>query len=476
MTPHKITENLVVSPNEATLYDDLDSRCPLQWLHIADIRWNVDSTHYYKTPHGWLCHFVMPQYNVHGNYWIDQTKAQASSQTPATCAEDTFPLEYYFYHGSIGYYAFYEEGRGTFCAQDNTAHVTVQGLGTFDSNGSHLAEDTGSTFYRESCWYGVFGVIWTTYRGIQMRRCYISCKRYGKRCERMREGLRRKIAMVYVQENMHLAAHGAKTYHRALLLYLLIEGLMTDLFMLIAQDGFWTKIQYVSLGYNLSGVLLLAYEIVENTRCLRQKWRVVIKRLLFCYESSLLGELVSAFGLNYFLASINRSGLKESRSTAVAVSYYAWSLVGHGIFICEIIGCVIAVRVLWAIAYTWWHHSTWVIFSTVCCVDSALGRRNKMVLLSGYRLHNGHLYYTVEALKAFGLLMMEEDGAQFMVLRKLRWFAVPTDNLFVIGKVSGQSVAKCDERPCTGVTSFFHKELGGKCPKHSSSLSLWSFE
>lgn len=74
-----------------------------------------------------------------------------------------------------------------------------------------------------------------------------------------------KDAVVYVQESMRLSAHGARNYHRAALLYLLVEGLMSDLFLLIAQDGLLAKLQYISLGYNLSGVLSILFEMVEAT-------------------------------------------------------------------------------------------------------------------------------------------------------------------------------------------------------------------
>lgn len=95
------------------------------------------------------------------------------------------------------------------------------------------------------------------------------------------------------------------------MLYLLIEGLMSDLFMLIAQDGILVKIQYVSLGYNLSGVLLLVYEMIEHMQRLREKWRVFINRLIFCYESSMLGELLSVIGLHHYITTINRSILRD---------------------------------------------------------------------------------------------------------------------------------------------------------------------
>lgn len=216
------------------------------------------------------------------------------------------------------------------------------------------------------------------------------------------------------------------------MLYLLIEGLMSDLFMLIAQDGILVKIQYVSLGYNLSGVLLLVYEMIEHMQRLREKWRVFINRLIFCYESSMLGELLSVIGLHHYITTINRSILRETESAAIEVSYYVWSLVGHGTIVLGLVVFIISVRALWAVVYVSWKHRALAIFFAPCCVDTTLASRNKMTLLGGYRWDGGELYYTTEALKAFGLLKMtEDDGSESVVLRKLHLFEILTDNLFI---------------------------------------------
>jgi hypothetical protein len=268
--------------------------------------------------------------------------------------------------------------------------------------------------------------------------------------------------MVFVQEHLRLAAHGATNFHRAAVLYLLIEGIMTDLFLLIANDGFLAKIQYVSMGYNMSALLVMVFEMIESTLCLGEKWRVRIKRLLFSYETAFVGEVFTAALQQYSLTLLNRSELKESRPTALAVSYYAWSLIGHGVFVLSIIALVISVRALWALAYVWLRHQTWTIFTAPCCVDTTLRLRNKMVLLGGYQWENGKLYYTPSALKAFGALRTEEeDGAEFLVLRKINWFKVLKDDLFVIGAISSHHVEPCSARPCTGIVSFCDRRLGG---------------
>ncbi|OWZ10606.1 hypothetical protein PHMEG_00016521, partial [Phytophthora megakarya] len=474
MTPHKITETLVEPPYSERDTTQLDL-CPIEELYIAQVRWNIEATYFHEIHHGRLCHFVVPQYNIHGNYLLGPTKTTSSSATPRSCANDSFPLEYYFYHGSIGYFAFYEEAEGTYCALDKTAYVRVRGLGTYDSNGLNLIDDTGYDEYRKSWWYSIFGGIWLLYRTIQMRRSYISCKRYGRRCDFTEEPINRRIAVVYVQESMRLTAHGATNWHRAAMLYLLIEGLMSDLFMLIAQDGVLVKIQYVSLGYNLSGVLLLVFEIIENMNWLREKWRVFIKRLLFCYESSLLGELLSVVGLNNYITSLNRSSLKDSKPTAMVVSYYVWSLVGHGIIVLGLVAFIISVRALWAIVYVGWKHRTLAIFLAPCCVDTTLAMRNKMIMLGGYHWYNKKLYYTPDTLKSFGLLKMEEeDGTEFVILRKLHWFEVPSDNLHVIGTLAGEGMEPCAERPCTGIVSFFERDMGGSSRTLGGPRSFFS--
>ncbi|KAL3672766.1 hypothetical protein V7S43_002058 [Phytophthora oleae] len=462
MTPHKITAMLLEPSGVEHNTTLLASLCPIRELYIAQVRWNIEPIYYYEIEQGRLCHFIIPQYNIHGNYLLGPRKAKASSNTPTTCMNDTFPLEYYFYHGSIGYYAFYEEAEGTYCDLDKTAYVRVRGLGTYDINGANLVTDTGDDSYRKSYWYSIICGLWLLYRFIQMKRCYVMCTRYARRCHLTREPINRRMAVVYVQENLRLTAHGATNWHRFIMLYLVVEGLMSDLFMLIAQDGILVKIQCISLGYNLSGVLLLVYEIIENMKWLSEKWRIFFKRLIFCYEASMLGELLSVVGLQYYITGLNRSSLKDSKPTALVVSYYVWSLVGHGFVVLGFVAFIICVRTFWAILYVRWKHKTLTVFLAPCCVDSTLALRNKMTLLGGYRWQDGKLYYTASTLKAFGLLRMEEeDGTAFVVQHKLHWVEVPSDNLFAIGLVVGEGVEPCGERLCTGVVSFFEQDVGG---------------
>ncbi|KAG7384376.1 hypothetical protein PHYPSEUDO_002637 [Phytophthora pseudosyringae] len=462
-TPHKITENLLVPPRAEPKTDNLAEKCPMKGFHVGQVWWNVDVTHYHALEHYHLCHYVVPQYNSHGNYLIGSAKVEPFVATPESCTNDSFPIELFFYHGSIGYFSYYDELVGTYCARDYTSYTRVAGLGTFGINGAALAKDPGSDRYRWSLWYSIVGAIWLTFRGLVLRRSYISCKRYGEKCDEMDVNLRRKAATIFVHENLRLSAHGASNYQRVVLLYFLLEGLMSDLFLLAATDGSLVWLQYVSLGYNLSGILLLIFEIVETMRWISEKSRLFIKRVLFSYESSLLGELLSALGLSYVLTGLNHSDLKRSKPIALEISYYMWGLVGHSVIVATLIGSIAVVRIICAATYVRWKHGrTWDIFSAPCCVDTTVGVRSKMTKLAGYHWEDGKLYYRADSMKSFGLLKMdEEDGTEFLVLRKLHWFKVHQEDLLVIGSVSERCVEPCSERPCTGVVSFFNRNLGG---------------
>jgi hypothetical protein len=138
-------------------------------LVLAGVWWNFEPTHYYTVDNAVICHAVVPQYNTHGNYFIGSSKVAPYRTAPSSCANDSFFLHVYFYHASIGFYSFYEEETGTYCTNDNTAYIRVEVLGAYDINGSFLAEDTGSTDWRMSYWYGIAGGVWLVYRS------YIAC-------------------------------------------------------------------------------------------------------------------------------------------------------------------------------------------------------------------------------------------------------------------------------------------------------------
>ncbi|GMF33930.1 unnamed protein product [Phytophthora fragariaefolia] len=444
----------IISECKQPLTANMTELCPALGLQMTEVWWNIEPTHYYNVKHGQLCHLVSPQYNCHGNYLVGSEKTKVYHTVPTNCANDSYAVRLYFYHGTIGFYSFFEEIQGTYCTKDRTIYGAIDGLGTFDINGWLLSQDTGNYGYRWSGWYAPVGSIWIIYRGLVVRRSYVACKRYGRKCDQLGEVLDRKAVMVFVQENMRLSAHGATNYQRIMLLYLLIEGIMSDLFLLVATEGIFSWFQYTSLGYNLSGVVLLSFEMIENMGWLRESTRLAIKRLLFSYESSLVGELLSAIGLSHFLTALSRSDFKRSGITARAVSYYVWGLVGHAVVAFTLIGSIMFIRIVRAVTYMRWKHGVWwEVFTAPCCVDTTLGMLNKMTMLRGYEWKGGKLYYNYTALKAFGLLKMdEEDGTEYLVLRKIHWFKMPEKDLVVIGIVSGQIVEPCSERPCVDLS------------------------
>ncbi|KAE9043507.1 hypothetical protein PR001_g3309 [Phytophthora rubi] len=456
-----MSEILVVPHDQQKETANLTQVCPVEALVLAGVWWNFEPTHYYTTDNGIVCHAVVPQYNTHGNYFITSSKVTPYRTAPSSCANDSFPLEVYFYHASIGFYSFYEGEVGTYCTKDKIAYIAVEVLGAYDINGSFLANDTGSTESRVSYWYGIAGAIWLVFRLLIIRRSYSLLRIYGRRCDEMGETLDQDAVIVFVQESLRLSAHGATNYHRVALLYLIVEGIMTDLFLIIANDGWATRIQYGSLGYNLSGLMLLLFEMVENMNWLSEKWRLRVKRLVFSNETSLIGELVTAFAFQNCLNGLNKSDLKRSKPTALAVSFYLWSLVCHGIVVLVFIAIISSLRVVCAVIYVWFKHRSLAVLSEPCCVDAALGVRSRIMLLGGYHWEDNKLYYKPEALKAFGMLRIEEDGVEYLVLNKLYWFTAPRDNLIGIGVLADQRVEPCNERPCSGVISFLDRMLGG---------------
>ncbi|KAG6974751.1 hypothetical protein JG688_00002892 [Phytophthora aleatoria] len=147
--PHKITETLVVPSDAVKETTNMTELCPALGLQMAQVWWNLETTHYFNLKHGRLCHLVSPQYNCHGRYVIGSERTKAYHTAPSSCANDSFPVDMFFYHGSIGFYSFYEEVAGTYCTIDHTLYGLIDGLGTFDINGWLLAQDTGSYNYRD---------------------------------------------------------------------------------------------------------------------------------------------------------------------------------------------------------------------------------------------------------------------------------------------------------------------------------------
>ncbi|OWZ21774.1 hypothetical protein PHMEG_0003631 [Phytophthora megakarya] len=105
-------------------------------------------------------------------YVIRPERVPAYHAAPSSCTNDSFLLFLFFYHGSIGFYSFYEEVRGTYWAGDRTVYGLIDRLGTLDLNGWLLPQDTESYDYRWSYWYNIVGMVWIVYRALVIRRSY----------------------------------------------------------------------------------------------------------------------------------------------------------------------------------------------------------------------------------------------------------------------------------------------------------------
>lgn len=190
---------------------------------------------------------------------------------------------------------------------------------------------------------------------------------------------------MFVQESLRLSAHGAMNTQRVLLVYLLVEGIMTNLFLIIANDGWLNNVQYASLGYNMSGLMLLLFEMLESSKLLKEKWRLRIKRVFFSYEIALVGELVIAIVFQRFISSLNQSDFRRSKPAALAVSYYFWSLICHCVVVLDVVLIIASVRTVWALTFVWLKHRSFAILSEPCCVDAVLGVRSRTILLGAIK-------------------------------------------------------------------------------------------
>ncbi|KAL3667992.1 hypothetical protein V7S43_006866 [Phytophthora oleae] len=462
VTPHKITARLVDPEDGMKKTTNIWEFCPVKEWYAAGVYWNVMPTHYFHLEDGSLCHYVIPQYNAHGNYFVGNQTTEPFPTSPADCAGDSYPFQHYFYHGSIGYYSLYGEVKGTYCPKYDVAYVLVGGLGTFDINGPPLAKDGGENRYRRSYWYATTGAIWIIVRCWILRRSFVSCIRFARTSNRICKHMGLQDVMVFVQESMRLSAHGAKNFQRMGLAYLLVEGLMSDLFLLTTQEGMLGRIQCISLGYNLAGIMSMLFEMIETMHWLSERNRCFFRRVLFNHETVLVGELMCSAAMQYVVSGLNRSSLKEWRPEAEAVSYYIMSLAGHGIIVVVCVLVIIVSRVAGAVGFVLWKFGSTAPLTAPCCVDTVLGVRSKLIVLGGYVWENGKLYYKLSTLIAFGLLkVVEEDGKEYLALHRLRWFAVPREDLVVIGVLSNSTVVPCDERPSDGIISFFSRMLGG---------------
>ncbi|KAG6963777.1 hypothetical protein JG688_00007995 [Phytophthora aleatoria] len=98
--------------------------------------------------------------------------------------------------------------------------------------------------------------------------------------------------------------------------------------------------------------------------------------------------------MQYYLTTLNRSRLRDTDSEAKAVSYYAMSLVGHGIIALGCVFVIVCTRSLGAITFVLWKFGTSQVFTKPCCVDSTLRVRYKLILFNGYTWEMGNCSMT----------------------------------------------------------------------------------
>lgn len=466
VAPHKISQDLQALDAEI-LTDQVPSWCPVRGIFIAGAWWNINPTHYYRKETRLLCHFVVPQFNMHGAYHMGDEAANSADKTDYATATTT--IDYYFYHGSIGFYAFYEEGFGTYCADDWTATIVVTKLGSYDINGQWLADDTGSTHYRQSYWFSIAGLVWILYRALVIRRSYVMFTRHLDRCHTQSLKLGISDAIVYVQESARLTAHDATGIHRVGVLYLLLEGSMSDLFLFITKSGPMAIIQIISLCYNMSGIVAVLFEMVEDkvsSGRFHSRWShavQVTKRLFFNHEMTFIGEIVVMSMLQLLITSLNRSKLQNSQTVALAISYYAWSVMGHGFIAVGMIATLLVVRAAGAAGYCLYKYSSLVPLTSTCSVEVVLAARQKLVLIAGYIWSDdGKLFYSAQALTAYGLLLATSGTEVYLVREKVNWVTAPRNNLEALAIVRGNSLVPCDR--CLGswgTVSACNGKLGG---------------
>lgn len=465
---HKITPNLIPSSNAPMVetVPELAAHCPVQGLLISGSWYNIYPSHYYEsetvTDGSVLCHFVIPQYNMHGTYNVQNRRVEPQSSAPRSCANNSYGITYYFYHGSIGYYSFYAEGEGSYCTNDGTGYVLTSAIGSSDINFNALAKYDGAPGYHSSYFFGIVGSVWLAYRSIVLARSYASCSRYGRRLDAIAEPISIPSAVVFIQQAARIAPHTATNWHRLGLVYLLVEGLMTDLFLLIAHEGFGAKIQYISLGYNIAGLLSMLFEIVENTKLLKPSTQLLVKRVLFNSELTIWGEALFSAAMSHYLTALNHSDIGDSVMVAEAISHYLWGLVSHGIIVLGQTAFILTVRVLGTLVLVQLRYGSLKMLTAPCCVDLLMGYRYKLATITGYVYHNSRLCYTQETLKAHGLLKMSDaEGKEFLIYHKIHWLPSAREDLSILGKLTGEHVELCLESAYSGPVSVCDRMLGG---------------
>jgi hypothetical protein len=489
--PHELPPVLLAGDESARQTTNLTTRCPVRGMLIAGVWWNMSPTHFVEREDGRsICHFVTYQYNTHGFYSVGTNTstpiaANIFSELPDECrgseGDDGFlRMDLYYYHGTIGYFAFYTSGRGVFCEREAVAYMSMASLGSVDLNGAALAHDAGgdstTPSRRYSCWYISIGSLWIAYRAVVLSRSFVLCAQFGERCERLCEPLDLHGAAVFVQETARLVPHQASTTQCLLVIYFVLEGLMADLFLQITKYGVAVRLQYFSIGYNLASLLSLLFELIVRRMTKKRAWsqatgRVVLtaRRVFFNIETGFIGEVLCAGVLHRYLDGLNRSRLQDSITPVQAVSFYVWSLVAHAIVVLGLAGIILGVRAVLALAIVRVRFGSVHVLTALNSIEMTLGERMRAVMLSGYVWRDGELLYSREALKAFGLLRSHHPDVEagngvhesLVHIETKWWGSMARRNLVVIGRIVGNRVEPCAPRPCDGHVKFSDRALGG---------------
>lgn len=473
--PHSVPAHLFVKDHIEFTTHDIESNCPMTGMVIADGWWNVYPTRY--TDCGGeagdlrVCHFVVQHLNIHGAYSIQANSSISTSECRGS-ASHAPTLHLYYYHGSVGYVAFFAGGDGIYCEDERTAYVEMQTLGTAEINGKKLELDTGADSkdpnhpaHRWSSWHLCFGLIWILYRAIVAHRSLVLCIDFGKRCDRLGKYIDMQTAAVFVQESARLTAHRATNLYRGMIVYAMLESLMGDLFLLISKKGISARVQLASICYNIAGQISLQFEMSERSPQLSDKAYRTIRRLLFNHETAFIGEIVSAIAMPHYVDVLNHSSFRNSIGSARAVSLYVWSLVGHMALIFGLLAVVFSVRAIGALLIVCLRYEDIRVLTAPNSVESALRGRLKVVFLSGYVWQNGHLFYSCKALAALGLQRTEpdiEDDREMLVQYQAEWWSSSRrlKQVVVARIVGGHTVEKCEPYPTRADTVFCDRILG----------------
>lgn len=484
--PHKIPPALRTSEvgDEPSSIEtsDLATRCPMTGLVLTGVWWNIWPIHYTDVgaESDAICHFVIQQYNIHGSYRImkqqptdsaiPNTITESLSESCRESSDFNLPVQFFFYHGSIGYYSFFASAHGVYCTADTTGYFKVDTLGSADLNGQALTgHATNERAYEAathwSYWYFTFGTLWLSFRAVVLHRSLVLCSQLGTKYEGQRRSVPFRSIVLFIQESSRLAPHGANNAQRIVIAYCLVEGLMADIFLQIARYGLSVRLQYFSVGYNLASLVWLLFEMIESTPLLSSRTCYTIRRFCFNIETGYLGELVCASFFHRYLASLNHSRFKDSLQPAQSVSFYGWSLVGHGVLVTGLALIIISVRVVGAVIFTRLRYASIKVLTAPNCVDAVLRGRTKFVMLSGYVWRHGRLYYSRETLKAFALFQVDNGDGELLVHTQMGWVGSSRrSNLVIIGRiVDGHHVEQLlPIQPYVGHVTWCDRILGGR--------------